>query len=46
MDFAKETKNTFWDLESGLGFFPKKCTLTEIFSQLVHRLRTNLTFNP
>ena len=26
LDFAKETKNPFLDSESGLGFFPKKCT--------------------
>ena len=27
LDFIKETKNPILDSESGLGFFPKKCTL-------------------
>ena len=29
LDFAKETKIPFLDSESGLGFFPKKCTLNK-----------------
>ena len=28
LDFAKETKNPVLDSETGLGFFPKKCTLS------------------
>mgnify|MGYP001793170065 CR=1 FL=1 len=28
LDFTKKTKNPFLDSESGLGFFPKKCTLS------------------
>ena len=27
LDFTKEKKNPFLDSESGLGFFPKNCTL-------------------
>ena len=37
LDLAKETKNPFLDSESGLGFFPKKCAL----SQLLHVKENN-----
>ena len=38
LDFAKETKNPFLNSESGLGFFPKKCTLLGFASRTARDL--------